>query len=217
VLVSTPRGRILIDTPPELRLQLLRAQVPFVHALLYTHYHADHLLGFDDVRPFPKLLGGPLPVYCSDEVESALARVFPYAFNKRGPALGFVPQVEVRRIDSIPFDVLDESVMPIPFIHNVFNVLGFRFGTMAYCTDVGAIPESSWPLLEGLDTLILGALRYRPHPAHFSVQVALEVVVWVKPKRTYFTHMSHELDYDEFRSQLPPNVIPAYDGLTIEF
>jgi phosphoribosyl 1,2-cyclic phosphate phosphodiesterase len=219
VLIGTPAGNILIDTPPELRLQLLRARVPLVHAVLYTHYHADHLFGLDDLRPFPRRLGGPVPLYCTGEVEEVIRRAFAYAFKAPGdpePHI-YLPQLAFQRIGEDTFTVLDQVVTPIALEHHHFNVLGFRFGNVAYCTDVGAIPDRSWPRLEGLDVLVLDALRYKPHPAHFTLNEALEVIKRLRPKRALLTHMAHEIDHETLSRQLPPGVELAYDGLSFEF
>ena len=219
VLLSTPEGNILIDTPPELRLQLLRERVGIIHAVLFTHYHADHLFGLDDVRPMQKYLGGPLPIYCTEEVEDKIRDVFSYAFTPgaESPSVGYVPKIAFRRINHEPFDVLDQRVVPVPLRHAWFNVLGFRIGDVAYCTDVSLIPESSWHLLLGLRVLVLDALRYKPHAAHFSVNEALEVIERLKPERAYLTHMSHELEHEATNAQLPSGVELAYDGLRFEF
>lgn len=219
VLIETRNGNILIDTPPELRLQLLRSKVRLVHAVLFTHYHADHLFGLDDVRPFPRLLGGPVPLYCTGEVEQVIRRAFSYAFTDAAGQLpvGFVPKLEFQRISEEPFDVLGEEVVPIPLEHAHFNVFGFRIGDVAYCTDVNVIPERSWPLLRGLKVLVLDALRYKPHPGHFSLNEALEVVERVKPERAYFTHVSHDLEHEAVNRKLPPNVQLAHDNLSFPF
>ena len=145
VLISTPQGNILIDTPPELRLQLLRERIGIVHAVVYTHYHADHLFGLDDVRPMQKYLGGPLPIYCTEEVEDKIRTVFSYAFTPgaESPSVGYVPKLVFERIGIEPFTVLGQIITPIPLRHAWFNVLGFRIGDIAYCTDVSLIPEPS--------------------------------------------------------------------------
>jgi phosphoribosyl 1,2-cyclic phosphate phosphodiesterase len=219
VVIATPQGNLLIDTPPELRLQLLRARVGLVHAVLFTHYHADHLFGLDDVRPFPHRLGGPMPLYCTAEVERKVRQTFAYAFQpySENLPLGFVPQLVFRRITEEPFSVLGQRVVPIPLIHAHFEVYGFRIDDVAYCTDVNRIPPESWPRLEGLRVLVLDALRQRPHPAHFSLEEALEVIDRVKPERAYLTHMSHDLEHEATNRQLPAGVELAYDGLSFEF
>jgi phosphoribosyl 1,2-cyclic phosphate phosphodiesterase len=219
VLLGTPQGNLLIDTPPELRLQLLRENVRLVHAVLFTHYHADHLFGLDDVRPFPRLLGRPLPLYCTDEVEQKVREAFAYVFAPEAERLplGAIPKLEFCRIGREPFTALGERVTPIPLLHAHFNVLGFRVGDVAYCTDVSSIPDDSWPLLAGLRVLVLDALRPRPHPAHFGLDEALAVIARVKPERAYLTHMSHELEHEATNRRLPPGVELAYDGLRFEF
>lgn len=218
-LIRLPGGNLLIDTPPELRLQLLREKVGLVHAVLFTHYHADHLFGLDDVRPFPRLLGGPVPLYCAPDVERKIREAFSYAFRHEAQQLpaGYVPQLAFRRIMDEPFDVLGERVTPIPLIHAHFSVFGFRIDDVAYCTDVNRIPPESWRLLEGLRVLVLDALRFKPHPAHFSLNEALEVIDRLKPERAYLTHMTHELDHETTNKLLPPGVELAYDGLRFEF
>jgi len=218
VLLKTSPGNILIDTPPELRLQLLRAGVGVVHAVLFTHYHADHLFGLDDVRPFPRQLGGPVPLYCTHETEQKIRMAFAYAFVPEVRSHGlYVPQLDFHTIGTAPFEVLGQTVVPVPLRHARFHVLGFRVDDVAYCTDVNAIPPESWPLLEGLDVLVLDALRPRPHPGHFSLDESLAVIARVKPKRTYLTHMSHELEHESTNRRLPPGVELAYDGLSFEF
>jgi phosphoribosyl 1,2-cyclic phosphate phosphodiesterase len=219
VLIRTPQGNLLIDTPPELRLQLLRERVRLVHAVLFTHYHADHLFGLDDVRPFPRVLGKSVPLYCTGEVEGKIRTAFAYAFGhdaERLPA-GMIPKLGFIRITEEPFEVLGERVTPIPLLHAHFNVFGFRIGDVAYCTDVNEIPRTSWPRLEGLDVLVLDALRPQPHPAHFGLGQALDVIDRFRPKRAFLTHMGHEMDHETINRQLPPHVRLAYDGLSFEF
>lgn len=219
VLISTPAGNILIDTTPELRLQLLREKVKLVHAVLYTHYHADHIFGLDDLRPIPKYLNGPVPIYCTAEVERKIRQSFAYAFQNDSSlsAASYLPNLMIERISETPFSVLGQHVVPIPLIHAHFEVFGFRFGDVAYCTDVNQIPRESWPLLEGLRVLVLDALRPRPHPAHFSLAEALDVIERVRPKQAYLTHISHEMEHEATNKELPPNVALAYDGLKFQF
>ena len=220
-MLSLPGGNLLVDTTPELRLQLLRENVSVVHSILYTHYHVDHLYGLDDARVFPKYLQAPLPIYCTDDVEVVIRNVFSYAFQREHEnlPLGILPRLEFRRIGQRePFEVLGQRVVPIPLIHGRFPVLGFRFDDVAYCTDVNQIPEASWPLLEGVRVLILDALRDgSPHPTHFNLEQALEVIRRVRPEQAYLTHMSHEMDYEKVTAKLPSGVALAHDGLRIEF
>ncbi|MSQ93877.1 MAG: MBL fold metallo-hydrolase [Gemmataceae bacterium] len=219
VLIRTDFGNILIDTPPELRLQLLRAKVQIVHAVLYTHAHADHMYGMDDLRPIPRLLGGPVPLYCTNEVERQLRRSFAYAFSPEAEIqpMGYLPKLTFRNITEAPFTVLEECITPIPLEHAHFNVFGFRIGNLAYCTDVNKIPKESMKRLEGVEILILDALRFRPHPAHFCVDEALEVIDRLQPAKAYLTHISHDIEHEATSKTLPPNVEIAYDGLCFPF
>ena len=219
-LIRTPAGNILIDTPPELRHELLRNGNPPIHAVLYTHYHADHLFGLDDLRQLPRLIGGPVPVYCAEDVEAVIRSTFPYVFNNNqaeAPA-SYVPRLAFQRIKpSESFTVLGQRVLPVPLIHAQFRVLGFRLGDVAYCTDVNRIPEASMAMLSELRVLIIDALRYRPHPAHFGIHESLDTIARLKPGRAYLTHMSHELDHAIVSKELPANVELAYDGLSFDF
>jgi phosphoribosyl 1,2-cyclic phosphate phosphodiesterase len=218
-IVHMPAGSILIDTTPEMRLQLLREKIAKVHAVLYTHYHVDHLYGMDDLRIVAKNLGEAVPIHCTEEVEGIIKSVFPYVFRpipSDMPAHS-VPKLELKRIDAKPFTVLGQKIIPIPLIHSRFNVFGFRFDDLAYCTDVSEIPPASWKLLEGVQTLVIDALRFENHPAHLTLNQALDIIEKLKPRRAYLTHMSHDLDYDTLNTELPPGVQMAYDGLRIPF
>lgn len=219
VVIRSPGGTLLIDTTPDLRSQLLREKISLVHAVLFTHQHADHVFGFDDIRVLCYHLGGEMPIYCDPAVEEFLRTAYAYAFDpivQSYPA-GGVPKVSFRRIDRPSCPILDHLVTPIPLRHGRYDVLGFRFGNVAYCTDVNEIPESSWPLLEGLDVLILDALRHTPHPTHFSLEQALGVIDKVHAKRAYLTHLSCRMDPERARREMPPHVELAYDGLRFEF
>ena len=219
VFVPAPRGNFLIDTPPELRLQLLRENVKVVHAAIYTHSHADHIFGLDDLRICGFHLDAPVTLYCEEAVEQQIRRAYHYAFGPPSPNMHkfAIPKLQIRRIGLEPFDVLGQRVRPIRLLHGRLPILGFRIGDVAFCTDVSEIPDASWPLLEGLDTLVIDALRDRPHPTHFSVEQSLAVIERLKPNRAYFTHISHYLDHDETNARLPPGVELGYDGLRIPF
>ena len=220
VLLKLPAGNVLIDTGPEMRIQLLREHIGQVHAILYTHAHADHLFGLDDARLFPRAIGGPIPIYCEPETEAAIRNVFHYAFDEHAAKIpgGGVPKIRFEPIaPGQRFHVLGQAFMPLRLHHGRFSVLGFRVGDVAYCTDVSRIPEESWPLLEGLDVLILDALRHEPHPTHFSLSEALGVVERLRPKRTYLTHLSHVFDHGPTEATLPLEVALAYDGLSFAF
>jgi phosphoribosyl 1,2-cyclic phosphate phosphodiesterase len=217
VLVQAPEGNFLIDTPPELRLQLVRENIAVAHAVVFTHSHADHLFGLDDLRICCLYLQKPIPLYCEAPVEKRIRSSFDYAFTDPYPNnhFGATPQLEIRAIDQQPFPLLGLTVRPIRLWHGELPVLGFRINDVAFCTDVSRIPEESWPLLEGLDTLVLDALREKPHPTHFSVGQALAVVERVRPRQTYFTHIAHSLEHEATNARLPPGVELAYDGLRI--
>ncbi len=219
VAVSTGEGTFLIDTSPELRIQLLRERIDVVHAVIYTHSHADHLFGLDDLRLFGYRLKRAIPLYCEEIVENQIRAAYSYAFTPPSPDLhyGALPQLEFRRIGLEPFELLGVQVQPIRLIHGKLPVLGFRVGNVAFCTDVSFIPDESWPLLEGLDVLIIDALRDEPHATHFGIPQALEAIERVKPKRAYLTHISHYLEYTETNARLPAGVELAYDGLRISF
>jgi phosphoribosyl 1,2-cyclic phosphate phosphodiesterase len=216
LVLGLPEGNLLIDSPPDLRTQLLRERIGLIHAILYTHDHADHLFGLDDLRIFPHYLGHSLPTYCEEFVEGRIRKSFDYAFAPGAADLGTsVPQLDFQRITTEPFDLLGQRVVPIRLIHGRFQVLGFRFGNVAYCTDTSEIPAPSRALLQGLDVLILDALRQRPHPSHFSLDEAIALASQLKPKRTLFTHMSHDIEHEATNATLPPGMELAYDGLRI--
>jgi phosphoribosyl 1,2-cyclic phosphate phosphodiesterase len=216
-IVGLPAGNLLIDTPPDLRTQLLREGIGIVHSVLFTHEHADHIFGLDDVRIFQFYLGGPLDLFCEEAVEYRIRQSFDYAFSPREPThAGAVPLLRFRRIAMEPFEALGQFIVPIRLRHGPhFDVLGFRIGNVAYCTDTNGIAEGSWPLLDGLDVLVLDALRNRPHVTHFSLEEAVEVARRVRPRQTYFTHISHELDHASTNASLPAGMELAYDGLRI--
>lgn len=217
VAVEAPQGTFLIDTPPELRLQLLRERIDLAHAAVFTHGHADHVFGLDDLRLFGQYLDEEIPLYCEESVERQIRRAFHYAFAPahRSAHKGATPRLRFERIGTTPFSLLGTTITPIRLHHGRLPVLGFRFDNVAYCTDVSRIPRSSWPLLEGLDVLILDALRERPHPTHFSIDQSLEVVERLQPRLAYFTHVSHDLEHQAATDALPAHVALAYDGLRI--
>lgn len=218
IVVELPDARILVDTPPDLRTQLLREDIPLIHSVVYTHEHADHLFGLDDLRLFPFRLGKPVPLYCEGSVEARIRKSFDYAFVDRKPTHpGATPQLEFQRIGpDASFQVEGVSVTPIPMKHGPhFDVLGFRFGNFGYCTDTNYIPDSSIELLAGVETFVVGALRESPHPTHFNVEQAVEVAQRVGASQTYLTHISHDLDHDRTCEFLPAGIDLAHDGLRV--
>lgn len=218
VLIQAPHGNFLIDTPPELRLQLVREQVEMIEAVIFTHAHADHILGLDDLRIFGFRLKRAVKLYCEPEVERTLRAAFAYAFAATTPDDQHSrPQLEFVNIGSEPFDLLGVTVRPFRLWHGRTPVLGFRIGDVAYATDCNRIPDESWPVLEGLDTLVIDALWEEPHPTHFSVSEALEVIERVSPRQAFLTHISHRLDYDATNARLPKDVRMSHDGLRVPF
>lgn len=213
-ILGLPDGNLLIDTSPDLRFQLLRERIGIVHAVVFTHEHADHILGLDDLRIFQFYLRAPVPVYCEPLVEQRIRQAFSYAFQGLEPTHeGAVPQLTFHRVGLTAFEVLGARLIPIRLQHGPrFEVLGFRVGKVAYCTDANEIPERSWPLLDELDVLVLDTLRDRPHATHFSLDQALGVIERLQPKRALLTHISHELDHATINARLPPHVQLAYDG-----
>jgi phosphoribosyl 1,2-cyclic phosphate phosphodiesterase len=214
-ILGLPEGNLLIDTSPDLRMQLLREKIGIAHAVIFTHEHSDHLMGFDDVRLFQFYLGAPLPIYCNPYVERRLRMAFDYVFSDAPVThIGAVPAIEIHSIGTSPIEILGATVIPIPLKHGPrFDVLGFRIGNIAYCTDVSEIPESSMNLLQELDVLILDALRPAPHVTHFNLEQAVEVALQLNPKQTYLTHCSCYIDYEAINAILPPGVEVGYDGL----
>jgi phosphoribosyl 1,2-cyclic phosphate phosphodiesterase len=215
VLLTYAGQNVVIDTTPDFRAQMLRARVDRLDAIIYTHGHADHVMGLDDVRPFNFRKPEAIPVYGSAWALDSVRRAFSYIFDGRERST-YIPKIELHELDGRPFDVYGVRFTPIPVLHGKLPVFGFRFGDAAYLTDHSAIPESSMEMLCGLDVLFLDALRRRPHPTHSTVEQSLATVAALKPKRAYFTHISHDLAHEETARTLPPGVTIAYDGLEIE-
>ena len=218
ILLSKNGRNVVIDTTPDFRFQALRAGVARLDAVVFTHGHADHILGFDDIRPFNMRQKTRLPVYASAETLATLRRTFAYAFDNT-PAASTVPQVTLHTIEG-PFDPFGAPLVPIPARHGEMEVLGFRFGRAAYLTDFSALPNSSKALLRGLDDLIADALRDTPHPMHLTVEQALDLVAELAPRRAWFTHIAHDLPHEETNARLRArgfaHVQLAYDGLSFE-
>lgn len=218
VLLSRNGQNVLIDTTPDFRTQALRADIDQLEAVLLTHGHADHVMGFDDLRPLGLGRSQPMPVYGNKQAFDIVRRAFSYAFDGK-PKLSTVPSVILKEIDG-PFELLGVKITPIPLVHGEMTVLGFRFGRGAYLTDFNSVPEASLALLQDLDDVILDALRDTPHPMHQTVQQALALVEKIKPKRAWFTHIAHDLGHaatnERLRNLGRANVQLAYDGLKLE-
>lgn len=214
VLVEWPEGRVLIDTATDLRQQALRHGLKRVDAVLYTHAHADHVLGLDELRLFNWRQGATIPVFGSSRTLAALRRTFWYVFEDV-EAGGGKPSLSLHAVDG-PFRLLHREIVPVPILHGTLPILGYRIGGFAYLTDASEIPRSSYPLVQGLDVLVLNALRLRPHPTHFSLSQALEEAARIGARRTFFTHIAHEMPHAPVSRSLPPGVALAHDGLAIE-
>ena len=216
VLLRYNRHNVLVDTTPDFRYQALRAGIERVDAVLFTHAHADHIMGLDDIRPFNFQRRGHIPIFGSAETMAVIRRCFEYVFNdaekeKDTP----IPRLEIRTLDGTPFELFDREVMPVPLMHGKQRIYGFRIGQAAYLTDHSSIPEESFELLRGLDVLFLDALRHRPHPTHSTVERSIGYVEKLAPRRAFLTHICHDLPHARTEETLPPNVRLAYDGLEL--
>ncbi|HBL30831.1 MAG TPA: MBL fold metallo-hydrolase [Acidobacteria bacterium] len=205
---------LLVDTPTDLRVQALRFGLPRLDAVLYTHAHADHIFGLDDIRIFNFRQKAAIPCHGSVATLAALRRTFAYAFEP-GQEGGGKPQLDLIPVVG-PFELLGLSIVPVPIWHGRMEVFGYRFGRFAYVTDCNVIPEESFDLLDGVEILILDALRYRPHPTHFSLEEALAAAARIGARRTIFTHFSHDIDHDAPDIELPAGVELGYDGLVFD-
>ena len=215
IYVDVENGpKILVDTSTDLRQQALANGVLRVDAILFTHSHADHVMGLDDSRRYSQMQKGALPCYADALTVGSLKKTFHYVFDPQIDKGGGLPQIELHTIDG-PFSIGGVGIQPIPLMHGSRPVVGFRFGDFAYLTDTNHIPDASWPLLAGVKTLILDALRHRPHPTHFSVSEALAAVARLQPRRTYLTHICHDLPHVATNAALPKGVELAYDGLQL--
>ena len=216
IFVDVPgHAQILVDMTPDFRQQVLRHGIRRIDTLLFTHSHADHIMGLDEIRRFNTMQGGAIPAYANRETWDVIRRSFYYAFDGLPRLGGGVPQLDAREVTD-PMVLGGVRVVPVPVWHGTMPVLGFRFGSFTYLTDASRIPDESWGRLEGTETLVVNALRDEPHPTHFTVAEALEVVERVGPRRAYLTHMTHDLGHAATNARLPAGVELAYDGLVLD-
>jgi phosphoribosyl 1,2-cyclic phosphate phosphodiesterase len=214
IFLETSNARVLVDAGPDLREQALRHRIARVDAIVFTHGHADHILGMDDVRRFNALMDGSMPCYGDAATLEDIRRMFSYVFDPATPKGGGLPQLDLRVIDG-PFSVGDIHLQPVPIWHGRRRILGFRVGPFAYLTDCSRIDEAAWPLLERLDVLVLDALREKPHPTHFSLSDAIATAARIGAARTFFTHMAHDLPHEATNARLPDGMRLAHDGLVL--
>jgi phosphoribosyl 1,2-cyclic phosphate phosphodiesterase len=215
ILAAYDGHNVLIDATPDLRAQALRTGFEHLDAILFTHEHADHIMGLDDVRPFNFRQRGRIPIYASARTMAAIHRSFRYIFDGEEKPSS-VPQLESRMLNGSSFDLFGVEFTPIPLLHGKTPVYGFRFGNAAYLTDHSEIPETSLDQLRGLDVLFLDALRYKPHPTHSTVGRSIATAELLAAKRVFFTHICHDLAHARTEERLPPHIRLAYDGLEIE-
>ena len=215
VLIEYGGRVVLIDTTPDFREQAIRERIRRLDAIIYTHSHADHILGLDDVRPLSFHRDGKIPLYVHEHTVPTLTRMFRYIFEE-DYKFGGLAQVELKMIEG-PFELFGARFIPIPVIHGDTEIHGYRFGSAAYLTDFSDIPPASKELLRGLDILFLDALRRRPHPTHSTVENSVRLAQELQPKRAFFTHISHDLPHEATNATLPDNVRLARDGLKLEF
>ncbi|MEK6726818.1 MAG: GPMC system MBL fold metallohydrolase [Deltaproteobacteria bacterium] len=215
ILISGREGNILVDTSTDLRFQALSNNINRISAVLFTHAHADHIHGIDELRSFNFIQKERIPCYGDRKTVDKITAMFSYIFERTWKG-GGIPRLDMNSVEAGDFTVLGKTIKAVPVMHGDLQIFGYRFGPFAYVTDCSGIPPESMKELEGLDLLILGALRYSPHTTHFSVQQALEVVRSLRPRRTILTHMGHEIEYEKASRELPEGVEPGYDGMRID-
>lgn len=218
IFIELPDGtKVLVDTSTDLRAQALEFRITSIDAILFTHEHADHVFGLDEVRRYNHLQRRSIPCYAPRRTAAALRRMFGYIFGEAITKGGGVPELDLYALSGGEFSLGHELFVPVPIMHGAAPIFGYRLGPFAYLTDCSAIPEASWPLLDGVTLLVVDALRYRRHPTHFSVAEALAVVERLAPQRTFLTHICHDLPHAATCAALPAGVELAYDGLQLSF
>jgi phosphoribosyl 1,2-cyclic phosphate phosphodiesterase len=215
VLIQYGGKTVLIDTTPDFREQAIREQISQIDAVLYTHSHADHILGIDDLRPLSYRRKGKIPLYARPEAADYIRSMFRYIFDA-DYKFGGLAQLELKPVESA-FDLFGATFEPIPVIHGDTEIFGYRFGSAAYLTDFSQIPQSSFARLQGLDVLFLDGLRHHPHPTHSTVENSVRIANELKAKRVFFTHICHDLPHAATNAALPEHVRLSHDGLKLEF
>jgi phosphoribosyl 1,2-cyclic phosphate phosphodiesterase len=215
ILIQYAARTVLIDTTPDFRTQAIRENITQIDAVLYTHAHADHILGLDDLRPLSLTRPEKIPLYARADAADTIRRMFSYIFEPKYK-YGGLAQVDLHDIDG-PLELFGAQFEPVTVLHGNAEIFGYRFGSAAYLTDFSSIPESSFAQLRDLDVLFLDALRHTPHPTHSTVDNSLRIVERVQPKRAFFTHICHDLAHEATNATLPANVRLAYDGMKLEF
>jgi phosphoribosyl 1,2-cyclic phosphate phosphodiesterase len=208
--------KIIIDCGPDFRQQMLRENINSLDAILLTHQHKDHTGGLDDVRSFNYFTHKAFPIYCEERVEKSLEQEYSYVFAaNKYPG---IPDFDIHIIDENPFEIKGIKIIPVRLLHYKLPILGFRIGDMAYITDGSKIEDSEIEKIKGVNVFVINAIRHTKHISHFSLPEALEVIKKVGARQSYITHMSHQIGtHEELKAELPEGVLPAYDGLKVEF
>ncbi len=214
IIIEKKSKFILIDTSPEFRFQALKYDIRKIDAVLFTHRHADHVHGFDDLRRYNEITGKTIPCFADETTANSIKNMYPYVFRARKHDYTSKPKVTMKIVNGV-FQVEDIKITPVPIKHGAEKILGYRFDNFAYLTDCSSIPEESYSLLKNLDILVIGALRYTPHPNHLSVDEVIPVINRINPGKAYLTHMTHEIEYHTLKDYLPDHIEPAYDGLKL--
>lgn len=216
ILIEFENSNLLVDTGPDLRQQALQHELRRVDTVIYTHYHADHTNGIDDLRVFNFIMKKSIPCYAHPETARVLRSNFSYIFSDKSHYVGFKPNLTIEEVGTEPFEIGGMNILPFDMEHGGIRVMGIRVGDFAYATDCSSIPPKSMETLKGVRVLIIDALRHREHPSHLTVKQALNIVDQLKPEKTYFTHTNYELEYHETNRNLPKGVELAYDGLKLD-
>ena len=216
IVIQTEESTLLVDTSPDLRQQALVHSLKKIDAVIYTHFHADHTFGIDDLRVFNMIMKKTIPCYAFNNTLKVLRQNFEYIFGENNKHKGFKPRLTLNQINDEIFEAANFRILPIELDHAGTKVMGIRIGDFVYATDCSSISESSLEKMQGVKTLIIDALRHRPHPSHLTVDQAVEISGFLSPEKTYFTHTNYELEYEETNKNLPDNIKMAYDGLCFE-